>query len=72
MFVIYRDVAYQNKSNTNGKRIKLKWVQYEKIYMGKVTNQDGCHTTNMKNYGNWKYFLYGHVAYQNEGNTKGK
>ena len=39
------------------------------IYMGKVTNQDGSHTTNMTNLGNWKYFLYEHVSYQNEGNT---
>ena len=35
-------------------------VQLENIYMGKVTNQDGCHTTNMKNDENWKYLLYGH------------
>ena len=31
--------------------------------MCEVTNQDGCHTTYMKNDGNWKYFLYGHVVY---------
>ena len=43
-----------------------------KIYMGKVTNQDGCYTTNMINDGNWKYFWYGHEVYQNEGNTNGK
>ena len=35
----------------------------KKNYMGKVTNQLGCHTTNMNNDGNLKYFLYGHVVY---------
>ena len=55
-----------------GKEFKLKTVQLEKIYMGKVTNQDGCHTINRKNDGNWKYFLNGHVVYQNEGNTNSK
>ena len=39
--------------------------------MGKVRNQDDFHTTNMKNDGNWKYFLYGHVVYQNKGKQMG-
>ena len=43
----------------------------KKLYTGKVTNQDGCYTTNMNNDGNWKY-LFGHVVYQNEGNINGK
>ena len=43
---------------------------WKQIYMGKVTNQDGCHTKYMEMME--KYFLYGHVLYQNEGNTKGK
>ena len=73
MLVIYGHVVYQKgKCNTKGKWFKLKWVQFVNIYMGKGTNQDDCHTTNMKNDRNSKtFFLYGHVVYQNEGNTKG-
>ena len=40
-------------------------------YMGKVTNQHGCHTTNMNNDENISY-MDNHVVYQNEGNTNGK
>ena len=55
-----------------GDDLNLNEYNCKKIYMGKVTNQHGCHTINMNNDGNWKYFLYGHVVYQNEENSNWK
>ena len=55
---------------TENDGFKLKGVQFNFFYMGKVTNQDRCHTTNMKNDGNLKYFLYIHEVYQSKGTQK--
>ena len=60
MFVIYGHVVYEKgMCNTKGKWFKLKLVQLEKLYMGKVRNQDNCHTAKLI----WKMMEIENISY---------